>query len=419
MLSHEQNETLVRVGPKTEMGKLLRRFWTPALLSSEILERDCPPVRVTLLGENLIAFRDSQGKIGLLDAYCPHRRANLFWARNEDCGIRCAYHGWKFDVGGNCVDLPNVPIGDTIKQNIKTVSYPTVERSGIVWCYMGPSELMPKPPCAELFDLPESHRYVEKVVLPTNWVQSMEGDIDSSHIGFLHRRFDGELLGPGQISSVMFQDMAPRWIVKATDHGLTLAARRDAGPDEYLWRVNQWLMPYTTLVAAPHNAAFISNIRVPMDDENSMHLRFYSRYDKPLTEEDRALVADKVLFPEMIPGTFDTIANKANDYLIDRELQRKHNFTGIKSIPVQDYAVTSDQGGGRIADRSKEHLTVSDTAIVLMRKKLLEAANALTGGSEPTEAQRADAYRVRSVEVKLPRNVNVIEEMARFTQMNR
>ena len=416
MLRHEDNELLVRSGPETGMGKLLRRFWVPALLSSELPAPDCPPVRLRLLNEDLIAFRDSDGEVGILDAYCPHRRASLFWGRNEECGLRCAYHGWKFDRNGNCVDLPNISNGEMIKDNIKTVAYPAVERSGLVWCYMGPPKLKPRLPDAELFELPLSHRYIEKVVLPTNWVQSLEGDIDSSHVGFLHKRLDEKPLFQGQ-SATVFEDKAPRWTVKNADYGIMLAARREAGPDSYLWRVNQWLMPFATLIAHAAERPFITNIRVPVDDENSIHYRVYARYDRPLTNEDHATIKGGVLFPAMIPGTFQTVANKSNDYMIDRQVQKTGNFTGIKAVPVQDYAVTSDQGGGPIADRSRERLTSSDTAIVMMRKKLLDAAKALAEGTEPPEAQRAAAYRVRSVEVTLPRDVDGVEGTRKFTDM--
>jgi nitrite reductase/ring-hydroxylating ferredoxin subunit len=416
MLSREDNEMLVRAGAETAMGKLLRRFWTPALLSSELPGPDCAPVRVTLLGEDLIAFRDTSGRVGLLDAYCTHRRASLFWGRNEECGLRCAYHGWKFNVDGECVDVPNAAMGEVIKDKMKTVAYPTLERSGVVWCYMGPAELKPSPPRTELFDLPENHRYVEKVLLPSNWIQSMEGDIDSSHVSFLHRRLDGAALLPSEhLSPFMFTDRVPQFTVNQTSYGLTLAARRNAGPSEYLCRINQWLMPYTTLVAAPKGVPFISNIRVPIDDENTMHLRIYARYDKPLTDEDHARIEERIIFPEMIPGTFRTVANRSNDYLQNREDQKSRSFTGIKSVPVQDYAVTSDQGGGRIADRSREHLVGSDRAIVMMRKRLLECAKSLRDGVEPTEVRSPDAYRVRSIETLLPRDVDLFDGTRAWT----
>lgn len=408
MLGREDNEMLTRVGPGTPMGSLLRRFWIPALLASEIPEPDSPPVRVRLLGENLVAFRDSDGRIGILDRYCPHRRASLFWGRNEECGIRCAYHGWKFDVDGNCVDLPNVPNGGAIMKTIKTTAYPAIEQGGIVWCYMGPPEMRPGFPQAELFTVPDDHRYVQKMLMDCNWVQAMEGDIDSSHVSFLHRNLESDELPTGEKSTV-FEDSSPRWTVEPTDYGMMLAARREAGPDEYAWRINQWLMPFTTLVAAPHGAPSITNIRVPIDDEHTMHIRLLSRYDKPLTENDHKLIKDGKLFPEMIPGTFETVANTSNDYLISREDQKNRSFSGIYCFVMQDYAVQSEQGIGPIADRSLEHLTPSDMAIVLVRRRLLEAAKGLASGVHPPEAANPEAYRVRSVDTHLPREVGVVE----------
>ena len=409
MLKSEENELLVRVGPTTPMGNLLRRFWIPALLSEEISDRDGAPVRVTLLGETLVAFRDSKGSVGLLDAYCPHRRANLFWGRNEQCGLRCVYHGWKFDVDGNCTDLPNVPGGDKIKRAIRTPAYPTTEHSGIVWAYMGPPELRPPFPAAEVFDLPQSHRHVSKIVLRVNWFQSMEGDMDSSHVSFLHSRVDAtHVLPETRISSYAFSDNAPRWLIQPTHYGFALAAQREAGADRYAWRVGQWLMPFTTLVAAPADAPFITNIRVPLDDHHTMHLRIYARLDRPLDDEDMAAVGEGVMFPEMIPGTFMTKANISNDYMIDRNDQRHGSYTGIKSIPLQDYAVTQDQGGGPIADRSRERLTASDKAIIMVRKRMLDSVRALMDGREPAEPSNAAAYRVRPIDTVLPRSEDIL-----------
>lgn len=406
MLSRADNDMLVQTSAGTPMGELLRRFWIPALLSSEIAEPDCPPVRVRLLSEDLIAFRDSQGRVGLLDRYCPHRRASLFWGRNEECGLRCVYHGWKFDVDGNCVDLPNAVGGDVFKENMKTTSYPTVERSGLIWAYMGPKAEMPPPPATELFDLPESHRYIAKIHTSCNWVQALEGDIDSSHVGFLHRKFEGAVLPSDHLNSAVFEDLAPRYFVRQADYGLQLAARREANEREYSWRITQWLMPFSTLVAAPDKRPAITNLRVPVDDMSSIHFRIYARYDQPLTDEDRERIAEGEIFPEMVPGTFETVANRGNDYLIDRQAQKDTSYTGIYSVPVQDYAVASDQGGGAIADRTKEHLTTSDAAISMMRKRVLDAAKKLTQGVRPPEASNPGAYRVRSIDINLPRDVD-------------
>jgi phthalate 4,5-dioxygenase oxygenase subunit len=409
MLSYEDNEKLVRVGKGTPMGKLFRRFWTPALLSSEVAQRDGAPARVDILGEQLVAFRDSEGRIGLLDAFCPHRRANLFFGRNEECGLRCVYHGWKFNADGACVDLPNVPAGEILKFNMRIQAYPTFERGGIVWAYLGPPELQPKPSAAEVFELPSEQLYIQKMMLHGNWLQHMEGDIDSSHVSFLHSSNRGGNQSGSPLSSLIFADKAPKWIIRATDYGLMLAARRNAGDDatSWHWRINQWLMPYATQIAAPEKELFITNVRVPVNDETSIHYRILARHDRPFDEADRAVIAAGLVFPEMIPGTFQPKANPENDFLIDRELQRTASFTGIKSIPSQDYAVTHRPGGQWIADRSKEKLTKSDMAIVAMRRRLLDALKGMAEGREPPEASRPEAYRVRSIDKVLPRDLDV------------
>src|SRR5690348_16080828 len=160
MLSRDENELLTRTGPGTPMGKLMRRYWIPALFSDQLSEPDCPPVRVKLLGEKLVAFRNTQGRIGIIDERCPHRTASLFFGRNEECGLRCVYHGWKFDVDGNCVDLPSEPADSPMKAGIKIKSYPTVERGGVVWAYLGPEDKMPAAPDYEWTRVPETHRHV-------------------------------------------------------------------------------------------------------------------------------------------------------------------------------------------------------------------------------------------------------------------
>jgi phenylpropionate dioxygenase-like ring-hydroxylating dioxygenase large terminal subunit len=415
MMKREDNELLVRVGPGTAMGNLFRRFWLPVMLSSELSEPDGEPVRLRVLGEEFVAFRDTEGKVGILDAYCTHRRAHLIWGRNENCGLRCAYHGWKFDVDGNCVDLPNAPDGDRIKGNMKTRVYPVMQRGGMIWGYFGPAELKPEPPAAELFEVGDSHRHISKIVVEGNYLQFAEGDIDSSHVSFLHSSLDKSALPGSRVSAFAFQDTSPRWTIKPTDYGLMLAAQRNGGPDHFHWRVNQWLFPFATMVASPADAPFITNMRVPIDDENTIQFRIWTQVDRPLTAEDRANAAAGVIFPEMIPGTFTPVANKSNNYLIDREDQRKRTFTGIKAIPNQDLAVTQEQGPGWIADRSLEKLTSSDTAIVAMRKRLLDAAKALQEGIEPPEAKRPQAYRVRPIDTLLPRDVGVEEAVRPLT----
>jgi phthalate 4,5-dioxygenase oxygenase subunit len=190
MLTREQNETLTRTGPGTPMGALFRRFWLPALLSREVADRDGPPVRVTLLGEDLIAFRDSTGRVALTEARCPHRGANLFFGRNEECGIRCAYHGWKFDADGNCLDIPTMPHDNDayehLRARVKIAAYPTREWGDYVWAYLGPPDAIPDLPEMEFATVPPAHRFVTKKLQECNWAQAAEGGIDTAHFSFLH-----------------------------------------------------------------------------------------------------------------------------------------------------------------------------------------------------------------------------------------
>ena len=165
MLSREENEFMCHVGPGTPMGEYLRRFWFPALMSEELPEPDCPPIRVRLMGEDLVAFRDTNGRVGLVNNYCPHRRASLFFGRNEEGGLRCVYHGWKFDVNGDCVDMPSEPAESNFKDKVKISAYQCQERSGFVWTYMGPSDKTPQMPDFEWMHVPEENRGLRQIHL--------------------------------------------------------------------------------------------------------------------------------------------------------------------------------------------------------------------------------------------------------------
>jgi len=409
VLSREDNELLCRVGPGTPMGELFRRFWTPVALGSEFGGPDSPPVRVNVLGEKLVGFRDTAGKIGLIDAYCPHRRANLFWGRNEQHGLRCVYHGWKFDATGQCTDLPNCPEGATLKDRVKTTAYPTLERGGLVWAFLGPRALMPAFPAYEGFSTVENRGYITKIIAKGNYLQIMEGDIDSSHVSFLHSRLDNDPLPGSRVDPNTFADRQPRWFPQETDYGLMLTAQRNAGPDHFQWRINQYLMPYITLIAAPPGLPVLHQVRCPIDDETSMHFRCFIHPERPLTAEEIATCEAGVISPEMIPGTFTMKENLANEYLIDRDDQRTTTYTGIKSIVAQDLAVVQDQGGGAIADRSLEYLVSSDRAIIMLRKRLLTAVKALQQGIEPPEARNGKSVAVRPGDFKLPRDVPFVE----------
>src|SRR5665213_1585771 len=185
MLSREENELLTQTGPGTPMGRLIRRYWLPALFSHQLPAPDGDPVRVRLLGERLVAFRATDGRIGLIAEQCPHRTASLFFARNEECGLRCVYHGWKFDLDGNCVDMPSEPPESNFKHKVRIAAYPCRERGGVVWTYMGPPELMPDFPWLEWAEVPETHRFVTRHLQECNWLQAFEGGFDTSHLTFL------------------------------------------------------------------------------------------------------------------------------------------------------------------------------------------------------------------------------------------
>jgi phenylpropionate dioxygenase-like ring-hydroxylating dioxygenase large terminal subunit len=409
MLSTADNELLVRVGRGTPLNELHRRFWTPVMLASELGGADSPPVRVHVLDEQLVAFRDTSGAIGLLSAYSPHRRANLFWGRNEEHGLRCAYHGWKFDRTGQCVDMPNCPEGPTLKDRVRTNGYPTLERGGLVWAYLGPPELEPPFPHMELFELPSEQVYTTKMLPLGNYLQLQEGDVDSSHVSLLHSSIDGSQIAT--VDSATFDDHAPRWFPTETSYGLMLGAQRDAGDDAYHWRVNQWLMPYVTLIAITPGFPMLAHVRVPIDDTHTLHFRVNGRADGPFTDADRALFANNVMVPELMPGTFHTVENIENDYLIDRSAQKTRSFSGIRSVVAQDLAVTQDQAGP-VSDRSREYLTTSDRAIIMLRRRILRRVRELQAGGEPPEVRVPEAYGVRPGDFKLPRDIG-LEEAAK------
>src|ERR1051325_9136920 len=229
MLSKRDNELITRVGPQTPMGELLRRYWLPALRSEELPEPDCAPVRLRLLGEDLVAFRTASGKIGVLDAYCPHRNANLFWGRNEQEGLRCVYHGWKFDADGACVDMPNEPTRSRFNEKIHETAYPAVDRGGFIWVYMGPPGLQPEIPNFEWLNVPDSHRYAHKRFQDCNWLQNLEGGGDSSPAPLLHGSVRPDAMQPYNNNA----DRQPVFQTLETQFGVAIAARREAGPEEY------------------------------------------------------------------------------------------------------------------------------------------------------------------------------------------
>jgi phthalate 4,5-dioxygenase len=388
MLRHEDSERLVKVGAGTPAGELFRRYWQPFAMSSELVERDGAPIRVRLLGEDLIAFRDSDGKVGLVDAFCPHRRAPLFLGRNEECGIRCVYHGWKFNVDGACVDMPSEPAGSPMKAELRIEAYPTVERGGLIWAYLGPPALRPPEPDYEWTRAPATHRAVSKSYQACNYLQGLEGGLDTAHVSFLHNNRIGDR------NNLFTRDGTPKIEVCETDYGYHYVSHRKIDAEKNFIRVYQYILPFQQMRPNVTQTGLSSNLKVPrydghiwvpIDDEQTFVYNWMCGYDK-----NAALDPDYVEELEAgygrgkddyVPGSFRLKANAANDYFVDRALQKTTSFTGIKGINTQDLAL--QEGMGPIVDRSKEYLGTSDRAITVMRRILLDATRAVERGETP------------------------------------
>jgi phthalate 4,5-dioxygenase oxygenase subunit len=407
MLTREDNELITRVGPGTAMGEALRRYWLPALLTEELPEPDCPPVRVKLLGEPLIAFRDSNGQVGLLGQHCPHRGASLFFGRNEECGLRCVYHGWKFDVEGRCVDMPNEPPESRFKDKIQHLAYPCQERAGVVWTYMGSAHKRPPLPNLEWMRLPPGCSFISKTYESCIYLQGIEGGIDTSHSSFLHRRkVEGKPYG--RTESFRQRSTAPRLEVLTTDYGFTYAGIRHL-PDarQNYVRVYHFVMPFQQVRAfegyLPGCPTVQGHMWVPIDDEHTwVYNWLYNRDGSELTPDEIHMEEKETgRAPEdMLPG-YRLKAGMANDYLIDRQAQRSGvSFTGIPGVNTQDIAIQESMGP--IYDRTQEHLGSSDLAIIAARRLLLEAARAVQKGQDPLGWDGGSSDSIRPAERVIP-----------------
>ena len=415
MLTSEENRLLTETNRGTPGGEYFRRYWLPALLSSELPEPDGPPVRTRLMGEDLLAFRDTGGRVGVVDEFCPHRQASLFWGRNEECGLRCVYHGWKFDVNGACVDIPNEPPEYRFQNKVRITAYPAQEYGGLVWVYMGPPESVPELPKLEWARVPESHRYFSKRLQETNYLQAVEGGIDSSHSNSLHATVDAFRMTDSYVESVRNSsslrdkyhvlDKSPRFTVRKTDYGLIIAARRNAGEDTYYWRLTQFLLPSHTMIPYQQGNSIHGHCWVPRDDETCWVWTFSWNPDQPLPEKDREAIRNETFVHAAVdPVTFRPLRNKSNNYLIDRDLQKKSSMTGIHGFATQDMAIQESMGP--LADRTRERLGTSDTAIIAARRLLLQEIRALEAGEEPSAPRHGDAYWVRSASMVMNRDVD-------------
>jgi nitrite reductase/ring-hydroxylating ferredoxin subunit len=403
-------ELLTRTGPGTAMGDLMRRYWVPVLLSSEIAAPDCAPVRVKILGERLLAFRDSQGRPGLVDEFCAHRGVSLFLGRNEEGGIRCSYHGWKYDVTGQCTELPSVP-QLACKMSIK--AYPCIERGDILWAYMGPADKKPSPPELEWCMLPVENRFVSKRFQETCYLQAMEGGIYTTHASWVHRyELDHDPMHKkAKANKYIKADRNAVFDVEEAGHGLTIFGRRNGESDSHYWRITQWIFPWYTLIPpfGPH--ALGGHIWVPIDDESCWAWSINFLPDRPLPQDElQAMREGKGIHVKYIPGTFRPLANPANDWLINRGAQRdKQSFSGVEGFSIQDASLQESMGP--VQDYSKEHLVSTDKPIATARRMLARCARELREGKEPPALDPV-SQRVRAASVLLDRGVNA-EDWAR------
>jgi phthalate 4,5-dioxygenase oxygenase subunit len=419
MLSAADNEVLTRTGPGTPMGEYFRRYWLPVALSRELQQPDGPPLRVQVLGEALLAFRDTQGRVGLIEPACAHRGANLFFGRNEEGGLRCIYHGWKYDVEGRCIEMPNVPAGAAYHGKISIKAYPTREFAELVWAYLGPPRRRPEElPQLEFGVLPASHRYVSKRLQQCNWAQSMEGALDTAHFSFLHmpaptveKYVNPDTAADESRLRWLRDDPMPRFTILEHDVGFAVGgARRADGEDSY-WRATQFMLPSHSVAPSAMPGEFFQGYSwVPISDESCWIYTYAWHPDRPLTPAERARFEKGGYgqFAELGEG-YVPLRNRSNDYLIDREEQKYRSFTGVRGIAEQDALAQDSQG--LIVDRTRENLTATDVAIVRFRRVMLEAAKALAEGREPEAPRRAASYRVRAGGALAPSRLSFAEVM--------
>ena len=423
MLTAAENTVLTRTGRDTPMGHVFRHYWQPALLARELPAPDCPPVRVRLLGEDFIAFRASTGEVGVVEPRCSHRGANLFFGRNEACGLRCAYHGWKFDVHGACVDIPTAPpeIAQRMRSKASIRALQVREWGDVVWVYFGDG-VAPALPEFEFAKVPAEHRFVSKKLQQCNWAQACEGGLDTSHFSYLHAGVhEGERVSmlqtlPGAASGTasglageneppnvasfrwIANDGIPQFTIFEHAAGLVLCASRKTDGTDLYWRVTQFLMPNHSLAPGSWPGGNqLGNTWAPIDDVSCWIYCYAWNPDRPLTADERARLARGSGIFAAVDARFVPLRNRDNDYLIDRNMQRDSNFTGIVGISEQDAAISDSQG--LIADRTRELLGQTDLGIVRFRQMMLGAVHATQNGDAPVGAQAAHAYHLRSGDV--------------------
>jgi len=404
MLRKEINELLTRTGSGLPTGELFRQYWIPALLADELPENDCPPVRVKLLGERLIAFRDSGGKIGLIDEFCAHRGVSLWFGRNEEGGLRCPYHGWKYDVTGQCMEVPSEPEESGFCEKIKLAGYPLVKIGDVLWTYMGAKENRPPLPEWEFAAVPAEQSFTSKRLQECNWLQAMEGGIDSSHVSWLHSgSLKTDPLFKGAKGNKYNElDRKPVFEVVESDGGLYIGARRNAEDGKYYWRITTWVMPSFTMIPPRGDHPVHGHFWIPIDDENCWTWSYDYHPVRALTRDERRAMEDgHGVHVKYVPGTYRPAANKDNDYLINRQAQKAGlTYSGVEGIAMQDASLQESMGP--VVDRTKENLVSTDNGIIIARNRLRKAVMALKEkGIRPPGVDPAH-HRVRSASVILP-----------------
>jgi phthalate 4,5-dioxygenase len=386
MLNHQDNEILCRIGPDTPGGNLMRRFWHPVCTSAQLPEPDCAPLRVRLLGENYVAFRDTEGKVGFLDELCMHRGASLALGRVEEGGIRCLYHGWKFSASGSVMETPN-HADPKYASRMKAPAFPVREAGGIVWAYVGPLALLPAFSRYAFMDAEPNHRVVLRVNVACNYLQLVEGGEDSSHVGVLHTNMarpgwkdneftrNPDVVNPAALAS---NDLEPALKIEETAFGFHyVALRKTDDPRVRNARVVPFIVPYGRIIPAP--AFQFTVLEVPEDDTHtSTYIVVHG--DAPVSEEKiiELLGLNDPAYYDRKNCTFT--AGWANTFGQSRELM-KESWTGLRGVEVEDATIGLSQGP--LYDRSREHLVPADQAVVRVRRVLLDSIRRVTQNEQP------------------------------------
>jgi phthalate 4,5-dioxygenase oxygenase subunit len=410
MLTPKENERLTLTGPGTPCGDLMRRYWQPVAVSTEL--RPFAPIPVLLMGEDLVLFRDDDGLPGLLGRSCPHRGVDLSFGRCEDGGLRCVYHGWLFSRDGRCLEQPGEPAESSFKNRIRQKAYPCVEKNGLILAYLGPGE-PPAPPTLPFFELPADHVWATRIIQECNYLQGLEGDVDPQHLSFLHRFLNAAPDAVRDTSAFTANDPAPEILVEDTAYGFRIYAVRDADESRYV-RVTNFVMPNNSAFAAgqpvdphvkklPRSTHYRMHWHVPIDDVTHWKYEMCVRLDGPVDIEYL-----RRLFPHQ-PGE-PLERNLHNRYLQDRNEQRTKTFTGIGTT-FNDHDRLATESMGPIFDRSGEHLGATDRGVTLLRRMLLGAIDDVAAGHDPLAVQRAaqpDAYAgLVVIEQMVPRDRDV------------